>query len=161
MGNLFVLTFSSIIGFIAPLALNYHFVLIQNFLRYTSIVYLTLPTLNKWIKNSTWFLLKFYNLQQIPLKDYIWLHYQPKRVYCKSLLHGRTSVYEVCLLSEYSSFRKRIQIIYGTKNLACNNCSKILRPNLPEKLNGKHFEKINIKAVITCNNISLWRMTVC
>ena len=30
-----------------------------------------------------------------------------------------------------------------------DNFSKILRPNVPEKLNGEHCEKINIKTIIT------------
>ena len=40
------------------------------------------------------------------------------------------------------------------------NCSKILRPNLPDKSNGEHFEKINIETVITYNNISLFQIKV-
>ena len=84
----------------------------------------------------------------------MWLHYQPKewQVYCKSLLHRRTSVF--CYLSarvsenEFGSFKK-------TKNSACNNWSKILRPNLPEKLSGEHFEKKPSKTVITYNYMSM------
>ena len=73
----------------------------------------------------------------------------------------------MCLLSstlvsenEFGSFR-------NTKNLTCNNCNNLsrqlqqdLRPNLPNKSNGEHFEKINIKTVITSNNISLFQTTV-
>ena len=97
------------------------------------------------------------------------MHYQPKerQVYRKSLLHGRTSVYEEyieCSLvfvigvpkfqkTNSGSFRK-------TKNSACNNWSKILRPNLSEKLSGEHFEKKSIKTVITYNNIFLCQITV-
>ena len=89
----------------------------------------------------------------------MWLHYQPKewQVYCKSLLHRRTSV--CCYLSarvsenEFGSFKK-------TKNSACNNWSKILRPNLPEKLSGEHFGKNPSKTVITYNNICLCQITV-
>ena len=57
------------------------------------------------------------------------------------------------MLSEYPSFRKRIR---KTKNwhativaIFLDNLSKILRPDLPEKFNGEHFEKIKIKTVIT------------
>ena len=34
-----------------------------------------------------------------------------------------------------------------------DNSSKILRPNLPEELNREHFGKINIKNVMTYNNL--------
>ena len=47
---LFVLTFLFIVDFIAPLALiSILFLYGKLFLRYAGIVYLTLPTLNKWI----------------------------------------------------------------------------------------------------------------
>ena len=41
-----------------------------------------------------------------------------------------------------------------------DNCSKILRPNISEKLNGEYFEKINIKTVITYGNISIYQISI-
>ena len=119
-------------------------------------------------------LLKLYNLHWIPLKKYTSLHYEWK-VYCKSLHHGSTSVYEeyieciyFSLLSEYPNFRrKELRPFRKIKSSACNiaaifwnNCSKILRPNFPEKMNGECFEKVNIKTVILYNNISLCQTSV-
>lgn len=89
------------------------------------------------------------------------------RVYCKSLLQGRASVYEGCYRmhpcvyylstrvseNEIGSFRK-------IKNSACNNSSKILRPHFPENMNSEHLKKINLKNVITYSNLSLGIITV-
>ena len=89
------------------------------------------------------------------------------RVHCKSLLQGRASVYEGCYRmhpcvyylstrvseNEVGSFRK-------TKNSACNNSSKILRPNFPENMNTEHLKTINLKNVITYSNLSLGLITV-
>ena len=50
---LFVLTFLFIVDFIAPLAfISILFLYGKLFLRYAGIVYLTLPTLNKWINKQ-------------------------------------------------------------------------------------------------------------
>ena len=78
-------------------------------------------------------LLKLYNLHWIPLKKYTSLHYKWK-VYCKSLHHGSTSVYEeyieciyFSLLSEYPNFRrKELGSFRKIKGSTCNNCSNLL-----------------------------------
>ena len=126
-------------------------------------------TFCKWKSIWLWFqicadgLLKIYNHHQIPLKRYIWLHYQPKKVavFCKSPFHGRTSVYEECI---------ECDLVLAIWALDCQKTSsgkwkiwhativaiKILRPNL----NDEHFEKINIKTAITYNKIFLCQITV-
>ena len=108
------------------------------------------------------------------LKQFLWnsidrciIKLKEWRVHCKSLLQGRASVYEGCYRmhpcvyylstrvseNEIGSFRK-------TKNSACNNSSKILRPNFPENMNSEHLKKINLKNVITYSNLSLGLITV-
>ena len=101
---------------------------------------------------------------QITITEFLWFHYQPKRVivYCKSFFHGRTSVYEEyieCILvlviqlpefQETNSGKRKIRHA-AIVAIFWENCSKILRPNM----NGEHFEKTNIKTTITYNNIFL------
>ena len=121
---------------------------------------------NMWLISGTFCadgLLRFYNLHRIPLKKYIWFHYQPKRValnhlYFKPLLHGRTSVYQEhieCILvfvirvpefqKAFSNRSGKRKIWHATTvTIFWDNCSKVLRPSLPEKLNRKHFEKKNL-----------------
>ena len=85
------------------------------------------------------------------------------QVYCKSHLHGPAFVYEeyidcilvfiirVCDFQKTNSdhFRKRKSCHATSVAIFWDSCSKILRPNLAEKMNGEHFDKINIKTVIT------------
>ena len=85
------------------------------------------------------------------------------QVYCKSLLHGHAFVYEeyidcilvfiirVCDFQKTNSdhFRKRKSCHATSVAIFWDSFSKILRPNLAEKMNGEHFDKINIKTVIT------------
>ena len=85
------------------------------------------------------------------------------QVYWKSLLHGPAFVYEeyidcifefvvrVCDFQKTNSdhFRKRKSWHATSVAIFWDSFSKILRPNLAEKMNGEHFEKINIKTVIT------------
>ena len=84
------------------------------------------------------------------------------QVYCKSLLHGPAFVYEeyidcilvfiirVCDFQKTNSdhFRKRKSWHATTVAIFWDSFSKILRPDLAEKMNGEHFEKM-IKTVIT------------
>ena len=85
------------------------------------------------------------------------------QVYCKSLLHGPAFVYEeyidrilvfiirVCDFQKTNSdhFRKRKSCQATNVAIFWDSFSKILRRNLAEKMNGEHFDKINIKTVIT------------
>ena len=85
------------------------------------------------------------------------------QVYCKSHLHGPAFVYEeyidcilvfiirVCDFQKTNSdhFRKRKSCHATSVAIFWDSFSKILRPNLAEKMNGEHFDKINIKTVIT------------
>ena len=85
------------------------------------------------------------------------------QVYCKSHLHGPAFVYEehidcilvfiiwVCDYQKTNSdhFRKRKSWHETSVDIFWDSFSKILRPNLAEKMNGEHFDKINIKTVIT------------
>ena len=73
----------------------------------------------------------------------------------KSLFYGRNSV-SSCLLLSYPSFRKRNSDHLGKRKIQhatsvaifWDNFNNILGPNLPEKLNGEHCEKMNIKTVV-------------
>ena len=114
-----------------------------------------------WFPFRTDGLLKIYSHHKIPLKIYIWFHYQPKRmtVFCKSPFHGRTSIYEeyiecilvlvirVFELQKTNSGKWKIPhaIVLA---IFWDNCRKILKPNL----NGEHFEKIDTKTAITYND---------
>ena len=99
------------------------------------------------------------------------------QVYCKSHLHGPAFVYEeyidcilvfiirVCDFQKTNSdhFRKRKSCHATSVAIFWDSCSKILRPNLAEKMNGEHFDKINIKTVITyihpyAKLQSIWRI---
>ena len=85
------------------------------------------------------------------------------QVYCKSHLHGPAFVYEeyidcilvfiirVCDFQKTNSdhFRKRKSCHATSVAIFWDSFSKILRPNLAEKMNGEHFDQINIKTVIT------------
>ena len=97
------------------------------------------------------------------------------RVYCKSLLYGRNSDYEEYKLNVFLSllsaneFQKtnsdhlgKLKIRHVTiLAIFWDKCSKILRPNLIEKLSGEYFEKTNIETVITYNNTSMYQVSVC
>ena len=85
------------------------------------------------------------------------------QVYCISHLHGPAFVYEeyidcilvfiirVCDFQKTNSdhFRKRKSCHATSLAIFWDSFSKILGPNLAEKMNGEHFDKINIKIVIT------------
>ena len=85
------------------------------------------------------------------------------QVYCKSHLHGPAFVYEeyidcifvfiirICDFQKTNSdhFRKRKSCHATIVAIFWDSFSKILRPNLAEKMNGEHFDKVNIKTVIT------------
>ena len=80
----------------------------------------------------------------------------------KLLLHGRNSVYEeytdciivfVIYVPEFqktNSDHLRKLTIWHTTSVAIfwDNFKYILRPSLPEKLNGQHSGKMNIKTVV-------------
>ena len=139
------------------LAIDLHLFLKYQFLTVVSGSFCKCKSVWSWFPFCVDALLKIYNHHQIPLKKCIWFHYQPEwvTVYCKSPFHRRTSFYEehteCILVLEYPSTRVSENKFRKIKNSACNNCSKILRPNL----NGEHFEKINIETAITYNNILL------
>ena len=118
---------------------------------------------NMWLISGTFCadgLLKFITFTELPWKsiyDFI-ISLKEWRVYFKPLLHGRTSVYQEhieCILvfvirvpefqKAYSNRSGKQKIWHATTvAIFWDNCSKGLRPSLPEKLNGKHFEKKNL-----------------
>ena len=118
---------------------------------------------NMWLISGTFCadgLLRFITFTELPWKsiyDFI-ISLKEWRVYFKPLLHGRTSVYQEhieCILvfvirvpefqKAYSNRSGKQKIWHAiTVAIFWDNCSKGLRPSLPEKLNGKHFEKKNL-----------------
>ena len=118
---------------------------------------------NMWLISGTFCadgLLRFITFTELPWKsiyDFI-ISLKEWRVYFKPLLHGRTSVYQEhieCILvfvirvpefqKAYSNRSGKQKIWHATTvAIFWDNCSKGLRPSLPEKLNGKHFEKKNL-----------------
>ena len=118
---------------------------------------------NMWLISGTFCadgLLRFMTFTELPWKsiyDFI-ISLKEWRVYFKPLLHGRTSVYQEhieCILvfvirvpefqKAYSNRSGKQKIWHATTvAIFWDNCSKGLRPSLPEKLNGKHFEKKNL-----------------
>ena len=118
---------------------------------------------NMWLTSGTFCadgLLRFITFTELPWKsiyDFI-ISLKEWRVYFKPLLHGRTSVYQEhieCILvfvirvpefqKAYSNRSGKQKIWHATTvAIFWDNCSKGLRPSLPEKLNGKHFEKKNL-----------------
>ena len=98
------------------------------------------------------------------------------QVYWKSLLHGPAFVYEeyincifefvvrVCDFQKTNSdhFRKRKSWHATSVAIFWDSFSKILRPNLAEKMNGEHFEKITIKTIYPYVKLeSIWRIPDC
>ena len=118
---------------------------------------------NMWLISGTFCadgLLRFITFTELPWKsiyDFI-ISLKEWRVYFKPLLHGRSSVYQEhieCILvfvirvpefqKAYSNRSGKQKIWHATTvAIFWDNCSKGLRPSLPEKLNGKHFEKKNL-----------------
>ena len=118
---------------------------------------------NMWLISGTFCadgLLRFITFTELPWKsiyDFI-ISLKEWRVYFKPLLHGRSSVYQEhieCILvfvirvpefqKAYSNRSGKQKIWHATAvAIFWDNCSKGLRPSLPEKLNGKHFEKKNL-----------------
>ena len=118
---------------------------------------------NMWLISGTFCadgLLRFITFTELPWKsiyDFI-ISLKEWRVYFEPLLHGRTSVYQEhieCILvfvirvpefqKAYSNRSGKQKIWHATTvAIFWDNCSKGLRPSLPEKLNGKHFEKKNL-----------------
>ena len=118
---------------------------------------------NMWLISGTFCadgLLRFITFTELPWKsiyDFI-ISLKEWRVYFKPLLHGRTSVYQEhieCILvfvirvpefqKAFSNRSGKRKIWHATTvTIFWDNCSKVLRPSLPEKLNSKHFEKKNL-----------------
>ena len=109
------------------LFLKYHFptVAFGTFCKWKS-VWSCFPFCADW-------LLKIYNHHRIPLKKYIWFHYQPKRVTSVLVITlSRTylclcRVHRMYLCACYPSTRVSENEFKKTKSSACNNCSNLLR----------------------------------
>ena len=68
------------------------------------------------------------------------------QLYCRSLLHGRTFVYEEQFQKANSDYFGKQKSWHATSvAIVWDSFGKILSPNVAEKMNGKHFEEIKSK----------------
>ena len=92
-----------------------------------------------WKSVWSWFpfcadvLLKIYNHHRIPLKKYIWFHYQPERVTSILVITLSRTCLWLCRVHRmypcacYASTRVSENEFRKTNNSACTNCSNLFR----------------------------------